>query len=153
MWGGARKVTSAKQVLCPFAHPLNWSEKFWFTATFTAEERSNVSQDGVRHVKNDLKWPDSEYGGSETPREPSCVGQIPERLRNRFPSKLHRAFGHQDVDCLIGIPDIEIGIERPKHPGVVTNGQYDDARLARLVLRRPLHPVPNMTTDSAFVVE
>jgi hypothetical protein len=57
------------------------------------------------------------------------------------------------MDRRIRIPDIEIGIERPKRSGVVTNGLYDDARLARFALRRFLHPMPDMAADSAFVIE
>jgi hypothetical protein len=57
------------------------------------------------------------------------------------------------MDRLIGIPNIEIGIERPKFLRIVTNGLYDDARLVRFALRRPLHPMPNVAADSAFVIE
>ena len=145
--------SSGKQVPCPFGNPLNRSQHFWFAATLTAEKRPHICQDGVGHVEHDLKWPEAENAGGKTPREPFCVGQIPERLRDGFPSELHRAIRHQDVDRLIGIPDIEIGIERPKPTGVVTNGLYEDARLTCLALRRRLHPVSNMTTDSAFVIE
>ena len=145
--------SSGKQVPCPFGNPLNRSQHFWFAATLTAEKRPHICQDGVGHVEHDLKWPESKYGGGKTPREPSCVGKISERLRDGLPSEFHGAIWHQDVDRLIGIPDIKIGIERPKHPGVVTNGLYEDARLTGFALRRPLHPVPNMTTDSTFVIE
>jgi hypothetical protein len=68
---------------------------------------------------------------AKAPREPSGVRQIPQSLRDGFPSQLHRAIGHQDVDRFIGIPDVEIGIERPKPLRVVTNGLYEEARLAR----------------------
>jgi len=53
----------------------------------------------------------------------------------------------------IGIPDVEIGIERPKPLRVVTNGLYEDARLTRFAPRRLLHPMPNVAADSAFVIE
>ena len=126
---------SGKQVPCPFGHPLNQSQHFWFAATLTAEKRSHICEDGVRHVEHDLKWPESENGGSKTPSEPFCVGQIPERLCDGFSSEFHRAIWHQDVNRLIGIPDIEIGIERPKPAGVVTDGLYENARVARFALR------------------
>jgi hypothetical protein len=127
--------TPGKQVPCPFGHPLNRSQHFWFAATLTAEKRSHIRQDGVGHVEHDLKWPESEYGGGKTPSEPFRVGQIPERLRDGFPSKPHGAIGHHDVDRFISIPNIEIGIERPKPAGVVTNGLYEDARVTRFALR------------------
>jgi hypothetical protein len=57
------------------------------------------------------------------------------------------------MDRRIGIPDIEIRIQRPKPPGIVTDGLCDDVRLASFALRRPLHPMPNVAADSAFVIE
>jgi len=57
------------------------------------------------------------------------------------------------MDRLIGIPNIEIRIQRPKHLGIVTDGSYDDGRFARFALRRPLHPMPNVAADGAFVIE
>ena len=145
--------TSCKQVPCPFGHPLNRSQHFWFAATLTAEKRSHIRQDGVGHVEHDLKWPESEYGGGKTPREPFCVGQIPERLRDGFPSQFHRTIGHQDVDRFVGIPDVEVRIKRPKPLRIVTNRLYEDARLTGFALRRPLHPMPDMATDSAFIIK
>ena len=135
MRGWARVRAPAKQFLRPFGHPVNRSQHFWLTAALTSEERSHICQNGVGHVEHDLKWPESEDTGSKTPREPFCVGQIPERLCDGFSSEFHRAIGHQDVDGFIGIPDIEIGIERPKPAGVVTDGLYENARVARFALR------------------
>ena len=50
---------------------------FRLPATLTAEKRSHICEDGVGHVEYHLKWPESEYAGGETPREPFCVGQVP----------------------------------------------------------------------------
>jgi hypothetical protein len=66
-------------------------------ATFTAEKRTHVRQDGVGNVEYHLKWSESEYADGETPGEPLGVGQVPQDLRNGFPSELHRAIRHQEV--------------------------------------------------------
>jgi hypothetical protein len=100
-----------------------------------------------------LEWSESEYAEGKTPREPSGVGQIPQNLRNGFPSELHRAVGHQDMDRRIGVPDIEFWIEQSERLRIVTNRSYDDARLSRFVLRRLLDPTPDPAADRAFVVE
>ena len=99
------------------------------------------------------KWAESENTEGENPCEPFGIGQIPERLRDGFPSELHRAIGHEDMDRFIGIPDIEVRIERAKRLRIVTNRLFEDARLVRFALCRLLNPMRNAAANTAFVVE
>lgn len=81
--------------LRPFDRRCNRSQpEAWLAATLAAEKRTHVCQNGVRNVEYQLEWPESEYADCETPREPFGVAQIPQNLRNRFPSEFHRAIGH-----------------------------------------------------------
>src|SRR3984885_5722541 len=57
------------------------------------------------------------------------------------------------MDRLIGVPNIQVRLERPKRFRVVANLSYDDAGLARSTQRRLLYPIPNAATHGAFIVE
>jgi hypothetical protein len=43
-------------------------------------------------------------------------------------------------------------MEHQQRIRIVANRLYDEARIARTALRRPLHPMPNAAADSAFVL-
>lgn len=147
-------ATLAEYDLRPFDHPPNRSHpKAWRATTLTAEEWAHVCQDGVGHVEYHLEWSESEYAVGESPGEPFGVGQVPQNFRNGFPSELHGAIGHEDMDRRIGIPDIEVRIQRPKRLRIVTNRSFDDARLAQSALCRLLHPMRNAAANTTFVVE
>jgi hypothetical protein len=143
----------AEYALRPFGDPRNRSQPAWRSATFAAEKRAHVSQDGVAHVEHHLKWLESKYADSETPGKPFGVGQPSQNLGNGFSAELHRAIGHEEMDRLIGIPDVEVWMERKKRIRVIANRLYDEACLARTAPCRPLYPMSNAATDGAFVIE
>jgi hypothetical protein len=95
----------------------------------------------------------SKYAYGETPGKPFGLGKSPQNLGNGLSTEFHRTIGHEEMDRLIGIPDVKVRMERQERIGVVTNGLRDETRLARTALCRPLHPVPNAATDGAFVIE
>jgi hypothetical protein len=112
-----------------------------------------MCQDGVAHVEYHLEGSYSEQAHGKTGGKPFGFGQIPQNLRDSFPSELHRTIGHQDMDRLIGIPNIEVRMQQSERLRVVPNRSYDDARLARSVLRRPLYPMPKAAANGALIVE
>jgi len=105
-------VIPAEYTLRPLGNPLDRSQPAWRSATFAAEKRSHVGQDGVAHVEYQLKWLESKYADRETPGKPFGVGQTSQNLGDGFSAKLHRAIGHEEMDRLIGIPDVEVRMER-----------------------------------------
>jgi hypothetical protein len=96
---------------------------------------------------------ESKYADGETPGKPFGVGQTSQNLGNGFSAELHRAIGYEEMDRLIGIPDVEVRMERQQRNRIVANRLYDEARLARTALCRLLYPMPNAATDGAFVIE
>jgi hypothetical protein len=143
----------AEYALRPLGNPPNRSQPAWHSATLAAEKRAHVGQDGVAHVEYHLKWLESKYSHGETPRKPFSVRQTPQNLGNGFSAEFHRAIGHEEMDRRVGVPDVEIRMERQQRIRVVANRLYDEARLTQTALCRPLHPMPNAATDSAFVIE
>jgi hypothetical protein len=75
--------------------------------------------------------PKAKRADGEKRREPSGVWQIPQNFSHGFTAKLHRAIGHEDVDGCVGIPNIELRIERPKLFGIIADRPFDDAGFAR----------------------
>ena len=106
-------------------HPRTWG-----TATLAAEERTDVSQDGVAQVEYRLKWAESQDTEGEGPGEPPSFGQAPQDLRNGFTTELHGTVGHQEVDSRVSIPNIQVWIQRPKFLRIIPNGSFDDARIS-----------------------
>lgn len=107
-----------------------------------------MGEEGVGEVEHSLEWSEG-----EKPCEPPAVRQAAEDFRDRFPTELHRAIRHEEMNRLVGIPDVERRIERPKRLGVVTNWRDDEARFSRLPLRRPPDPIADVTANIALVVE
>ena len=143
----------AEYAFRPLGDPPNRSQPAWHSATLASEKRAHVRQDDIAQVEYHLKWLESEYADGETPGKPFGVGQTSQNLGNGFSAELHRAIGHEEMDRLIGIPDVEIRMERQQRIRVVANRLHDEARLARTALCRPLHPMPNAAADGAFVIE
>jgi hypothetical protein len=143
----------AEYALRPFGDPRNRSQPAWRSATFAAEKGAHIGQYGVAQVEYHLKWLESKYADGETPGKPFGVGQTPQNLGNSLSAEPHRPIGHEEMDRLIGIPDVELWIERPQHLRIVTNWLNDEARRARTALRRLLHPMPNSSADGALVIE
>src|ERR1700690_2254476 len=114
-------ATSAEYALRPFGDPPNRSQPDRRSATLTAEKGAHVCQNGVAHVEYHLKWPESKHADGETPGKPFGIGQTPQDLGNGFPSELHRAIGHKEMDRLVGIPDIEVWMERQQRLRIVPN--------------------------------
>ncbi len=139
--------------LRPFGNPSNRSQPAGRSATLTAEKGAHVGQDGIAQVEYHLKWPESEYADGETPGKPFGIGQTPQDLGDGFSAELHRTIGHEDMDRLIGIPDIELWIERQQNLRIVTDRLHDEAHLARRASCRLLHPMPNAAANRAFVIE
>src|SRR5208282_5688554 len=102
----------AEYALRPLGNPPNRSQPARCSATLAAEKRAHVGQDGVAHVEYHLKWPESKYLDGETPGKPFSVRQTPQDLGNGFSAELHRAVRHKEMDRLIGIPDVEVRMER-----------------------------------------
>ena len=122
-------------------------------AALAAKERAHVSQDGVGHIKDELERSKTEHADGEAPGEPFGLVESPEYLGDGFPSKLHRAVGHQKMDRRVGVPDIEIRIERSQRVRIVADRPFDEPRLARWTLSRSLDPAGNAAADPAFAVE
>ena len=93
------------------------------------------------------------FRNGEEPGKPFGVVQRPQKLRDGLPAEPHRAVGHQEMYRAVGVPDVEVRLERSQRFWIVTNRSNDDARLARMVLSRLLHPVPDATADTALVIE
>src|ERR1700679_3856979 len=134
-----RMTTLAEHGFRPFDKRMNRPEpNAWRSTTLAAEKGAHVGQDGIAHVEQYLKWLESKYGEGETPGKPFGVGQTPENLRNGFSAELHRAIGHEQMDRLVGIPDVELRMERQQRIWVVANRLYDEACLGRTTLCRLL---------------
>ena len=146
-------VIPAEYALRPLGNTLNRSQPAWRSATLASEKGPHVRQDGIAHVEYHLKWLESKYADGETPGKPFGAGQISQDLSNGFSAELHRAIRHEEMNRLVGIPDVERRIERPKRLGVVTNWRDDEARFSRLPLRRPPDPIADVTANIALVVE
>ena len=101
----------AEYALRPLVKPLNRSQPAWRSTTLTSEKGAHVGQDGVAHVEHQLKWLEPKYADGEAPGKPFGVGQTSQNLGNGFSAELHRAIGHEEMDRLIGIPDVEVRIE------------------------------------------
>jgi hypothetical protein len=98
--------------LRPLGNPLDRSQPAWRSTALAAEKGAHVGQEGIAHIEHHLKWSESKYAGGETPGKPFGVGQTPQNLGNGFSAELHRAIGHEEMDRLVGIPDIELWMER-----------------------------------------
>ena len=101
----------AEYALRPLGNPPNRSQPAWRSTTLTAKKGAHVGQYGIAHVEYHLKWLESEHSDGETPGKPFGVGQTSQNLGNGFSAELHRAIGHEEMDRLIGIPDVEVRIE------------------------------------------
>lgn len=143
----------AEYALRPLGNPPNRSQPAWRSTTLASEKGTHVGQNGIAAVEYRLKWLESKYADGETPGEPFGVGQTSQNLGNSFSPEFHRAVGHEEMDRLIGIPDVKVRVKRQERIRVVANRLYDEARLARPALRRPLHPMPKAAADGAFVIE
>jgi hypothetical protein len=146
-------VIPAEYALRPLGDPRNRSQPAWRSTTLTSEKGAHVGEDGIAHVEHYLKRLESKYGDGETPSKPFGVRQTPQNLGNGFSPELHRTIGHEEMDRLIGIPDVEVRMERQKRIRIVTNRSHDEAHLTRNTLCRLLHPMSNAAADSAFVIE
>ena len=102
----------AEYALRPLGNPRNRSQPAWRSTTLTSEKGAHVGQNGVAQVEYHLKWLESKYADAETPGKPFGVGQTSQNLGNGFSTELHRAIGHEEMDRLIGIPDVEVRMER-----------------------------------------
>src|ERR1700733_956643 len=117
-----RGTTPAEYGLHPFDRWCNRSHpEARVSAALAAEKRTHVRQNNVSHVQYELEWTESENADGENPCEPFSATQIPQNLRNGFPSDLHRAIGHQDMNRRIGVPYIEFRIEQPEFIRIITN--------------------------------
>jgi len=67
----------------------------WRTAALAAEERTDVSQDGIGQVDYRLKWVESKDTEGEGPGKPLGARQVAQDLRNRFSPEFHGTVGHQ----------------------------------------------------------
>lgn len=143
----------AEYALPPLDDPLDRSQPAWRSATFAAENEAHVGEYEVAQVEYHLKWLKSKYADGETPGKPFGVGQTPQNLGDGFSAELHRAIGHEEMDRLIGIPDVEVRMERQQRIRIVANRLYDEAGLVRPPLSGPLHPMPKAPADGAFVIE
>jgi len=146
-------VILAEYALRPLGDPRNRAQPAWGSATLASEKGPHVRQDGIAHVEYHLKWLESRYADGETPGKPFGVGQTPQNLGNGFSAELHRTIGHEEMDRLIGIPDVKVRMERQQRIRIVGNRLYDEARLTRFALCRLLHPMPNAAADGALVIE
>ena len=122
-------------------------------AALAAKQRPQVRQDGVGHVENGLKRPKTEQADGKAPGEPFGLVESPEHLGDGFPAELHRTVGHQKMDRRVGVPDIEIRIERSQRVRIVADRPFDEPRLARWTLSRSLDPAGNAAAHTAFAVE
>jgi hypothetical protein len=111
MRGRAGVALLAENALRPLGNPSNWSQPAWRSTTLTSEKGAHVSQYGVAHVEYHLKWLESKYADGKTPGKPFGVGQTPQHLGNGFAAEIHRAIGHEEMDRIVGIPDIEVRME------------------------------------------
>jgi len=102
----------AEYALRPFGYPSHRSQPAWRSTTLTSENGAHVGQDGIAQVEYRLKWLESKYSDGETPGKPFGVGQTPQNLGNGFSAELHRAIGHEKMDRLVGVPDVEVWVER-----------------------------------------
>jgi len=89
----------AEYALHPLGNPPNRSQPAWRSATLTSEKGAHVREDGIAQVGYHLKWLESKYADGETPGKPFGVGQTPQNLGNGFSAELHRAVGHEEMDC------------------------------------------------------
>ena len=96
----------------PVGNPPNRSQPAWRSTTLTSEKGAHIGQYGVAHVEYHLKWLKSKYADGETPGKPFSVGQTSQNLGNGLSAELHRPIGHEEMDRLIGIPDVEVRMER-----------------------------------------
>ena len=124
----------AEYALHPLGNPLDGSQPAWRSTALTSEKRAHVGQYGVAQVEYHLKWLESKYADGETPGKPFGAGQPPQNLGDSFSAELHRAIGHEEMDRLVGIPDVEVRLERLERIRVVANRLHDEARLARTAL-------------------
>lgn len=122
-------------------------------AALAAKERAYVRQDGVGHIEDELERSKAEHADRKAWGEPFGPVESPEHLGDGLPSDLHRAVGHQKMNCLVGVPNIEIRIERSQRFRIVANRSLDNARLARWALSSSLDPAGNAAADAAFAVE
>jgi hypothetical protein len=122
-------------------------------AALATKERAHVRQDGVGHIEDELEGSKTEHAHGKAPGEPFGLVKRPEHLGDRFPSELHRAIGHQEMDGRVGVPDIELRIERSQRLGIVANRPFDEAGLARRTAGSSLDPAGDAATDAALAVE
>jgi len=78
-----------------YSPPDRFYPRTWRTATLAAEERTDISQDGIGQVDYRLKWAESKDTEGEGPGEPLSAGQVPQDLRNGFSTEFHGTVGHQ----------------------------------------------------------
>jgi len=122
----------AEESLCLLDAPSNRPHpEAGRAAALTAKEWAHVRQHGVGHIEDELEGSKPEYPHGKAPGEPPGLVETAEHLGNGFPSELHRAVGHEKMDRRVGVPDIEIWIERSQRVGIVANRPVDEPRLSR----------------------
>src|SRR5450755_1924784 len=88
-------------------------------AALAAKKWAHVRQDGVGHIEDELERSKTEHPEGKTSGEPFGLVESPENLCDGFPAELHRPVGHQKMDRRVGVPDIEIRVERSQRVGIV----------------------------------
>jgi len=147
-------TTSVEQSFRRFDAPSNRPHpEAGRAAALAAKERAHIRQDGVGHIEGELERSKTEHADGKAPGEPFCLIESAEHLGNGFPTELHRAVGHQKMDRRVGVPDIEIRIERSQGVRIVAYWPFDEPRLARWALSRSLDPAGNAAAHTAFAVE
>ncbi len=154
MRSGLRPWLLAGDPLHRLHHPPNRSHpRAGGATTFTSEQRPHISQDRVGDIQHRLKRSESKAADAEAPGEPRGAVQSAQDLGNGLPAELHRTIRHDEMNRCVGVPDIEVWMERAEHRRIATDRTHDDAALSRPVLCRRTHPVRNAAADAALIVE
>jgi hypothetical protein len=117
------------------------------------EERTHVVQNGVTKVEQLLKRLEAEQADGKTPREPLGSRQTTQHFGYRFAAGIHRAIGLQRMDDGVGIPDIEVRIERAKFGRVIAYGARIELWQSRSLVRVFLHPLTDAVAYRAGAIE
>jgi len=72
--------------------------------------------------------------------------QPAEHFSDRLTAGFHRAIGHQQMDGRVGIPDIEVRIERAKFGPIITDSARREPSQPRTAVGCFLHPAPYAVT-------
>ena len=144
-----RLAALGKCTFHPLHHPSDRShQRARRTATLAAKDRAKVGQNCIGQVEYCLEWTKAKDADCEAPGEPPCSGQASQDVRNGVSAELHGTIRHQEVDRRIGVPDIQVRIQRTKRIWIIPDGPFHDACLSR-----QLNPTGDVATDAAFVIE